>query len=51
MFNFSDTDIPDAVKVHRRLLKYDEIVKPGAFNETINIDVAFAITYLKQLVG
>ena len=51
MFNFSDTNIPDAVKVHRRLLKYDEIVKPGAFNETIRIGVEFGINYLKQLVG
>ena len=49
MFNFPE--VPDVVKVHRELLKYDEIVKPGAYNETIDIGVEFFITYLKQLVG
>ena len=47
---FSDTDLPDVIKVHRKLLEYKEITKPGAFNETIKIEALLIPTHLQELV-
>ena len=49
-FHFKDTDLPDVVKIHRKLLKYPEIVKPGAYNDIIDIQIVLFPTYLQPLV-